>query len=166
MNIELRKLKLNRQLSEETNCYSAEIWIDGVRAFLAGNHGHGGADHYRQVGTLSEQEVDAWLKANRPKILIADVELDHSLEIEVSDLIAEHQQVAALRRKARTHLLTIEDGQIFSRPLKGRDPDAFAVHLRRTKPDLVVIQEQGDDGFKRAARLLIGAARVKEGRGR
>jgi hypothetical protein len=165
MNIELRKLKLNRQLSEETNCYSAEIWIDGARAFLAGNHGHGGADHYRQVGTLTEQQVDAWLKANHPKIAIADMELDHSLEIEISDLIEVHEQMVALRRKSRTHLLTIEDGQVFSRPLKGRDANAVATHLRRTNPDLLVVQEHGEEGFKHAARLLIEAARVEEGRG-
>lgn len=32
MHIELRKLKIVAALSEETTCYSAEIWVDGRRA--------------------------------------------------------------------------------------------------------------------------------------
>lgn len=46
MHIELRKLRVVAALSEETACYTAEIWIDGVRSFAASNRGHGGADDY------------------------------------------------------------------------------------------------------------------------
>lgn len=120
MKIELRKLKLNRHLSEETNCYSAELWIDDRKAFLAGNHGHGGPDHYHQVGPWTETEVDAWLKANRPMMSVQGIALEPSLELEVGDLIEEHEQTAALRRKSRSNLISIEDGHVFSRPLKDR----------------------------------------------
>ena len=58
MHIELRKLKVVDALSEETTCYSAEIWIDGQRAFLASNRGHGAADDYHAVGSVTEQAVD------------------------------------------------------------------------------------------------------------
>lgn len=166
MKIEIRKLKLHRELSEETNCYSAEIWIDGERAFLARNNGHGGADFYHRLGALTEQQVDDWLKAHRPKITMEGLELEYSLEIEICDLIEEHQQIAALRRKAKTHLLTIEDGQVFSRALKGRDPVAAAAALRRTTPDIILVQEAGDDGFRRAARIILGRPEGEEGVGR
>jgi hypothetical protein len=59
MRIELKKLKVVVALSEETTCYTAEIWIDGARAFLASNRGHGAADDFHQVGALTEKEVDA-----------------------------------------------------------------------------------------------------------
>ncbi|RSX19239.1 hypothetical protein DAH98_24155, partial [Sphingomonas koreensis] len=59
MHIELRKLKVVDALSEETTCYSAEIWIDGQRAFLASNRGHGAADDYHAVGTVPQQPIDA-----------------------------------------------------------------------------------------------------------
>ncbi|MCH2221038.1 MAG: hypothetical protein MK097_12070, partial [Dechloromonas sp.] len=66
MKIELRRINHNPKLSEETNAYSAEVWIDGEHAFDARNQGQGGCDFYRQTGRWTEAEVSAWLKANRP----------------------------------------------------------------------------------------------------
>lgn len=84
MHIELRKLKVVDALSEETTCYSAEIWIDGQRAFLASNRGHGAADDYHAVGSVTEQAVDAWLAANRPVSRLGDSVMPHCLEFEVA----------------------------------------------------------------------------------
>lgn len=57
MKIELRRINHNPRLSEETNAFSAEIWIDGERAFEARNQGQGGCDFYRQLGRWTEAEV-------------------------------------------------------------------------------------------------------------
>ena len=162
MKIELRKLKLNRQLSEETNCYSAEIWLDDRKAFLAGNHGHGGPDHYQQVGPWTEQEVETWLKAYRPKIVAYGTELEPSLELEVGELIELHEQMAMLRRKTRSHLLTMEDGQVFARPLKGHDPAAAADALRRSRPGIVILNGGADELYRQAAQILIPTADQRE----
>ncbi len=158
MKIELRRLKLNRQLSEETNCYSAEIWIDDRKAFVAGNHGHGGPDHYHQVGPWTEQQVDSWLKANRPRIEFHGIELELSLEHEIGDLIEEHEQIAALRRKSRANLITIEEGHVFTRPIKGRDSKAMADALTRTHPAIIILNGGADELYRRAARILIADA--------
>lgn len=44
MNITLRKIKHNKQLSHETHCYSADLYVDGKFAGIVGNPGHGGPD--------------------------------------------------------------------------------------------------------------------------
>ena len=41
MNIELKKIDYSARLSEETMCFKAEIWVDGVKAGTASCHGHG-----------------------------------------------------------------------------------------------------------------------------
>lgn len=108
MHIELRKLKVVDALSEETTCYSAEIWIDGQRAFLASNRGHGAADDYHAVGSVTEQAVDAWLAANRPVSRLGDSVMPHCLEFEVAALITRIEEAKRLRRQCRTKLVTIE----------------------------------------------------------
>ncbi|WP_237237683.1 hypothetical protein [Sphingomonas melonis] len=102
MHIELRKLKVVDALSEETTCYSAEIWIDGQRAFLASNRGHGAADDYHAVGSVTEQAVDAWLAANRPVSRLGDSVMPHCLEFEVAALITRIEEAKRLRRQCRT----------------------------------------------------------------
>ena len=58
MHIEMSKLAISKTLSEETTAYTAEVWVDGVKAFAASNHGHGGCDMYRQLGAVTEQQVN------------------------------------------------------------------------------------------------------------
>ena len=118
MHIELRKLKIIAALSEETACYSAEVWVDGQRAFLASNHGHGAADIFHPVGHLTEADVDAWLAANRAPTRIGDTVLKHTLEFEVAALMTRIEETKRLRRSFRTKLVVIEDGKVWSYPLK------------------------------------------------
>jgi hypothetical protein len=46
MKIELSKIKYAAFASQETNCFTAEILIDGVKAGSTGNEGHGGPNWY------------------------------------------------------------------------------------------------------------------------
>ena len=46
MQIELKKLKICKWMSQETNCYACEVWIDGKLAGWAENDGHGGPDSF------------------------------------------------------------------------------------------------------------------------
>jgi hypothetical protein len=58
--IELRKVKVHKDMSEETTCYSAEVWLDGVKAGNVSNDGHGGCDRV-QPRELHER-LDAYAK--------------------------------------------------------------------------------------------------------
>jgi hypothetical protein len=42
MKIELRKFKMLKGLSQETLCFTADVYIDGVKAGEVSNEGHGG----------------------------------------------------------------------------------------------------------------------------
>jgi hypothetical protein len=52
--IALRKFKVYADLSDETNCYTAEVLVDGKLAFTAENRGHGGCDFYHPVAPVPE----------------------------------------------------------------------------------------------------------------
>ena len=157
MRIELKKLKVVAALSEETTCYAAEIWIDGVRAILASNRGHGAADDFRQVGAITEKSVDAWLAANRPPTRIGDTVLVHTLESEVAAMIGRIEEARRLRRSFKKQLVVIDDGKVYAYPLNGRDPAAVAAAVRRQRPGLQVVN--GDDqAIEDAVDLMIAQA--------
>jgi hypothetical protein len=46
MEVTLKNVKLNVALSDETDCFSATIYIDGKRAATCGNRGNGGPNFY------------------------------------------------------------------------------------------------------------------------
>lgn len=44
MKIELKNIKYSARLSKDSLCYSASVWVDGVRRGTVENDGRGGAD--------------------------------------------------------------------------------------------------------------------------
>lgn len=158
MKIELRRINHNPKLSEETNAYSAEVWIDGEYAFDARNQGQGGCDFYRQTGRWTEAEVNAWLKTNRPIRPFQGLTLEHDLEAEVGDLLEHELEHRRLKRLLRTNLVTIERGQIFQYPLRRRPLDLVARAVTATNPAAVIVNGGGDEVIRQALAILLAAA--------
>ena len=158
MQIALRKLKLALHLSEETTAYSAEIWIDGQLAFQASNQGHGGADHYREIGRWSAQDVDAWLIANRPPHRSGTLELPHDLEIEIGVLIAVADALALLKRRLKTNVLTIEAKGVMAYPLRKRPREIVERAVRAMNPATEIVTGNDAGQLLRAARIISSAA--------
>ncbi|MGK2909403.1 MAG: hypothetical protein ACSLE1_06350, partial [Sphingobium sp.] len=143
MLIELHKLRIIKALSEETPCYTAEIWIDGALAFHASNRGHGGADDYRQVSAITEAEVNSWLRVNRPTRSFHGMSFEPDLENEIARLMDEAEHLGLLRRRRRTNVITIEDGEVYTYPLKGRPAATLIAAIRAKKPDIEIVNETG-----------------------
>lgn len=158
MLIELRKLRIIKALSEETPCYTAEIWIDGALAFHASNRGHGGADDYRQVRAITEAEVNSWLRVNRPTRSFHGMSFEPDLENEIARLMDEAEHLGLLRRRRCTNVITIEDGEVYTYPLKGRPAATLIAAIRAKKPDIEIVNETGEAGLARAVRVLLAKA--------
>ncbi len=158
MLIELHKLRIIKALSEETPCYTAEIWIDGALAFHASNRGHGGADDYRQVSAITEAEVNSWLRVNRPTRSFHGMSFEPDLENEIARLMDEAEHLGLLRRRRRTNVITIEDGEVYTYPLKGRPAATLIAAIRAKKPDIEIVNETGEAGLARAVRVLLAKA--------
>lgn len=133
------------------------MWIDGTPAFHASNRGHGGADDFHTVGKVSVAEVDAWLAANRPVTHSHGVEFPVTLDIELAammDMIAETKQ---MRRKTRTHVVTIDGAQVFAYPLIGRTPAVVIEGVRKRSPNSRIVNDD-DAAITDAVRLLLATA--------
>lgn len=59
MNIELRNVKFISSMSEETNCFTASVYIDGKREGEVGNDGRGGCHRYHPHTLESTLEAHA-----------------------------------------------------------------------------------------------------------
>jgi hypothetical protein len=157
MKIELRRVHYSDALSQETAAYTAEVWIDGALAFHARNQGTGGADFFHRIGKWTQHEVDAWLKAIRPRRSLGDFDCDHDLEIEVSDLLQLTVEGRRLKRLLRTNLITIENDRILQYPLRKRPLAIVARAVRATSPDAVIVNDADDQVFERALGVLLAS---------
>ena len=60
MKIELKRISFNERMSEETNCFVAEIYINGKKAGYCKNDGKGGCTNYN--GNILIREAEAYCK--------------------------------------------------------------------------------------------------------
>lgn len=108
--IELKKIKYSKSLSEETNAYTAQIWVDGKHFCDVSNHGYGGGDEHHPIngkhGTFVEelQRLNAEIKATYPAkdtgmmLKGKPFIMEQDLESVCNDLLAEHLITKDLQR--------------------------------------------------------------------
>ena len=57
MKIELKNFRLYDRLSEETYCFTANIWVNGTKCGNAENRGYGGETDYYHEGTEESKQL-------------------------------------------------------------------------------------------------------------
>lgn len=114
MNIELRNISISQRLSEETNCYTATLYLDGKAIADVGNRGCGGPDEVRARPGCNEalDRVEAYCKSLPPipSEYFADG-LSMSLELWCGLRVDESLYLKDLRRLVKTKILFKEEGK-------------------------------------------------------
>src|SRR6185437_6844340 len=117
MEIVLKNIKVNERLSEETTCFSATIYIDGVRAGEASNRGYGGMTEYRgndAQGMKLLLDAEEYCRKLPPRTYPGaddgkDLVLKLNLEGFIDDLVTEHlkkRDLESFVRKMEKAMLT------------------------------------------------------------
>lgn len=117
MKIELKKLKVFESGSEETYCFTADIWIDGRYQGSVRNDGRGGS-HIISPPSI-EAQMDAWGKTlprydlgipshedpSKPMMVEQDAE---SL---INDIVEKHLQSKDLKKLMSKHIVFTRRGE-------------------------------------------------------
>lgn len=97
MKIELKNVKVNKALSEETACFSATLYIDGKKAAEVSNRGQGGCNEFRFSDRVLEQKFYDWCKSQpAEKTEYGELSMDSDLFI---NLLIEKQENDKYLRK-------------------------------------------------------------------
>lgn len=63
MVITLKKVKVVKSLSRETNCFTADIYVDGKKIGSVENRGCGGSHFYRWTNVVEGRRLENWANA-------------------------------------------------------------------------------------------------------
>jgi hypothetical protein len=107
MKIELRRISHNQRLSQETNAYAADVYIDGKKAGTARN----GADYIepRELRT----KLDEYGKT-LPPVEAYGTSLTQNAETLLGDLLDQHLTEKEYRRRIGRGILTIHEGKVWA----------------------------------------------------
>jgi hypothetical protein len=118
MKVELKNIKIVQALSEETLCFTAVAYVDGIKTFYVSNRGHGGCHEYTEVDCKPETRarfdaVDAWAKTLPPDHY-GDLELPSDLDSVVNNALVEYEMRQLLKRITKNKIAYVDDGKLWT----------------------------------------------------
>lgn len=125
MKIELKKIYFSERMSQETNCFAAEVYVDGKVLLKVENDGHGGSTDYhihpslhKNDGLLKEArekltKLEAYCKSLPPVIYHkseSPMNLEFKIDILLDDWLKAKDQVKIQKAIAKNMLKGIVSG--------------------------------------------------------
>jgi hypothetical protein len=138
--IELKNIRTNAILSEETHCYSADLWLHGKKIGVVSNAGHGGCDDFHGPQE-AWNAADAWCKANLPTWDCNGEQVPTDLEIHCGDLVNTHLMRKELTKLLNKRILALVDGTLREWTPKGKakPTDAHFVQVAKLHPKATIL---------------------------
>lgn len=96
MKFEIKKLSIQTRLSQETLCFSADIWVDGKNIGEVTNQGHGGCNNYYWHDAVKGKELEDFAKTTVTKYNF------DQLDILVDEVISKMQADKEIKRWCKT----------------------------------------------------------------
>lgn len=114
MKIEIKKVSFSERMSEETNCFVADLYINGKNVGTCKNDGHGGCTDYH--GYTKEniaiiKEAETYCKA-LPKVKSSfdDFEYEQSLEGVIDEQLEAHLKAKEMKKMTKLFATAIVFG--------------------------------------------------------
>jgi len=109
MKIELKSIKFSEAMSEETNAFTANLYINGKNVGYCKNQGHGGCTDYNSNSPELRpiiKEAEEYCKA-LPKTKWKGMEFDQSLESVIDQLLEDWLKAKEVKKMERKMLTCI-----------------------------------------------------------
>jgi len=100
MHIELKNVKISGFASEETLCFEAAVYVDGKKAFLVKNDGHGGCNDYVPNGAEGRVILQKAVEYASSVLSKSFVGMPQWVifDVYIEDLLEKHQMKQRARR--------------------------------------------------------------------
>ena len=150
MQIELKNIKFSEALSEETNAFVCDVYVNKVKVAYAKNQGHGGSTYYNAYigkGEVVKQAED-FCKA-LPPLKYGGMELPMSLEMKIDNLLSDWLKAkdqAKFDKKLQKDMLT----SLCIKTPNGYSQGTWKVGSRKLTIAELVSQQNGRDLLKEA----------------
>jgi len=109
MKIELKSIKHSESLSEETNAFTADLWVDGKKVGFCKNQGHGGGTYITHYDNMRDElgEVERYC-SSLPDVESHGIMLSMDLEFKVDILLDDWLKNKELKKNQRKGIVYID----------------------------------------------------------
>jgi hypothetical protein len=113
MKLELKKISHSESLSEETNAFTADFYVDGKKTAHCRNDGRGGSTFINHYDNMSEtlKSAKSYCKL-LPPVVYDDFTLEMDIELYIDNMLQKHLENKELKKNFRKGLVYNENGLI------------------------------------------------------
>ena len=134
----LKNVSVNQRMSEETTCFSADVYRDGAKVLAVSNRGYGGGHNYYDYVAGALAEADAYART-RPATVYRGVTIAPNLDSMIDDLLNEH----LLEKDAKKYLKKFcfkDEGNLYT---MNAAPDCAktAAYVAATYPNAIIMRD-------------------------
>tara|TARA_Y100000004_G_C8870256_1_gene392989 strand:+ start:53 stop:520 length:468 start_codon:yes stop_codon:yes gene_type:complete len=102
--IQVKNVKIHMDMSEETLCFSASVYMNGKRVGTASNRGHGGCNDYSDRLDRRE-DINEWLEEANLVWADGDEVTFEKLDFVIGELVEDFDRQSQIKRWMRTQVL-------------------------------------------------------------
>jgi hypothetical protein len=148
MKITLKKVSFCAAMSEETNCFAADVCLDGIVSLRARNRGHGGCTHLVEVVPGALAKLDAYAATLPPVVSnIKDATSPNGFftyKIDAEHLVNDALEEHLMRKKFKAALkypLYVSNGKCFKLKLRETPATRDALHgsIKARYPEAIIL---------------------------
>lgn len=157
INLELKNIKHMESLSEETNCYRADLYLDGKKVAAVSNHGHGGCDNEHWFDRAAEATVHAYFKSLPERAASFEISagvpymMQPTLEDWCSEILTEWLIQRDYKRQISRKVVTTDGKSEWSWKVKPAQlgmgimtkagPMTYREHILSSRPGTVIVND-------------------------
>lgn len=135
--IELKNIKYFASISEETNAYTATVYVDGKKYAEASNRGHGASDDFHvEKGAESLISLNERIAATYPKDAQYDLVMD--LDLVVGDILEDFIATKNLKSLLSRKIVMLNDKQQLV-SLSGKKTPESLKHASAKYPSYIIL---------------------------
>ena len=134
----LKNVSVNQRMSEETTCFSADVYRDGVKVLAVTNRGCGGAHGYCEYVKGALDDADAYART-RPATVYQGVTIAPDLDSMIDDLLNNY----LLEKDAKKYLkkFCFKDGNYLYTMNVAPDCAKTAAYVAATYPNAIIMRD-------------------------
>lgn len=149
MKIELKKIEYSARLSEETNAFSADLYIEGKKAGITSNRGHGGPTDYHGINKEGDElirKAEAYCKTLPPEKFEMEgeeYEIEMDLENFIDNLVTKYIDNKELQKFRKRMENAMEMSIVFGIP-----DQSFSKLTLKSPIEMVLVHPRGPEMLK------------------
>lgn len=155
---EIKKVEHLKSMSQETECFNLDLFVDGKKFANVGNPGHGGPHETHPYPPFTWKDIERVTEDMKDDKFLVNFDFE-PFDTAVSTMLSLWMLTKDLTKGCKKKAMFLDGGELYTTGYKGAAPDQRLFdHVAKTYPEAILLN--GMD-VTEAAKLVLSAERAK-----